>query len=217
MRLNKIAIAVSATIMGLSNVANAELSANIGATSNYLWRGVSQTGDEAAISGGIDFTSEVGFYAGTWVSTLGNGNGEEMDIYGGFGGKIESFSYDAGIIYYGYPSQTNADFTEVYGSVSFGLGTLGAAYTINAENSAIEEETYYYASVSMDAGDGWSIGGIVGTYDKKNGANVDYSHAQINVTKSAGDFGDFTLTVSKAGKNSGDDKVIPFVSWSKSF
>jgi uncharacterized protein (TIGR02001 family) len=46
------------------------ISANIGAVSNYMWRGVTQTQDGAAVQGGLDFKHESGFYAGTWVSNV---------------------------------------------------------------------------------------------------------------------------------------------------
>jgi uncharacterized protein (TIGR02001 family) len=46
------------------------ISANIGVVSNYMWRGVTQTQDGAAVQGGLDFTHESGFYAGTWVSNV---------------------------------------------------------------------------------------------------------------------------------------------------
>jgi uncharacterized protein (TIGR02001 family) len=45
-------------------------SANIGAVSNYIWRGVTQTGDQAAVQGGIDVAHASGFYAGTWASNI---------------------------------------------------------------------------------------------------------------------------------------------------
>jgi len=218
MKLNKLAIAVGAAVMGLASVAQAELSANIGATSNYLWRGVTQTGDEAAVQGGIDFAHDSGFYAGTWASNVSGG--EELDLYAGFGGEAGSVGYDVGVIYYAYPSFTDSDFTEVYGSVSFGPASVGVAYTISGENDggAFDDgDLYYYVSASTDLGDGWSLGGTIGHYNFEESTVDDYTHGQIDVTKSAGDFGDFTFTVSKATEDSGDDDIIPVVSWSKSF
>jgi uncharacterized protein (TIGR02001 family) len=57
-------------------------SANIGAVSNYVWRGVTQTGDQAAIQGGLDVSHESGFYAGTWVSNIDwdEGSSEEVIV-----------------------------------------------------------------------------------------------------------------------------------------
>jgi hypothetical protein len=46
------------------------ISANIGAVSNYMWRGVTQTQDGAAVQGGLDFSHESGFYMGTWASNV---------------------------------------------------------------------------------------------------------------------------------------------------
>jgi len=57
-------------------------SANIGAVSNYMWRGVTQTGDQAAVQGGIDVAHESGFYAGTWVSNIDWDEGSGEDVSG---------------------------------------------------------------------------------------------------------------------------------------
>ncbi len=97
-----------------SGAAMAEVSMNIGATSNYIWRGVTQTADEAAVSGGLDYSHESGFYAGTWTSSLGNNDaGAEVDFYAGFGGSVSDFSYDINVTAYTYPQLEDADFTEV--------------------------------------------------------------------------------------------------------
>lgn len=53
------------------------VSANIGAVSNYIWRGVTQTGDGPAIQGGIDVGHESGFYIGTWASNIDWDNGSQ--------------------------------------------------------------------------------------------------------------------------------------------
>jgi hypothetical protein len=45
-------------------------SANIGAVSNYMWRGVSQTQDGPAVQGGLDYAHSSGFYIGTWASNV---------------------------------------------------------------------------------------------------------------------------------------------------
>ena len=60
-----IASSVLAASAVTSSVAMAEheLSGNIGFTNNYIWRGVSQSVGDAAISGGIDYGYK-GFYVG---------------------------------------------------------------------------------------------------------------------------------------------------------
>ena len=78
------AIALSTGLL-LSGSALAEVTGNIGATSNYLWRGTTQTSNEAAIQGGLDYAHDSGFYAGTWASNVdfGDETSYELDFYGG--------------------------------------------------------------------------------------------------------------------------------------
>jgi len=54
-----------------------DISANVGAVSNYIWRGVTQTGDQAAVQGGFDVAHESGFYIGTWASNIDWDNGAQ--------------------------------------------------------------------------------------------------------------------------------------------
>lgn len=225
MNMKKLALAVSALVV--SGAATAEFSANIGATSNYVWRGVSQTADEAAIQGGIDYAHDSGFYAGTWASNVAGG--EEVDLYAGFGGEVSGLGYDVGVIYYAYPSANpDIDFVEIYGSLSFGPVTAGVNYTVDsdtddtaANESFIEGDTYYYVSASTEVMPTWTLGGTIGYYDFEDdgvaGTDTSYTHFQVDITKSAGDFGDFTFSVSKAGDETPDDDPIVFVSWAKSF
>lgn len=219
MKMNKLSLAVAAAVLGASSMAQAELSANIGATSNYIWRGVTQTNDGAAVSGGIDYAHASGFYAGTWASNVDWVPGEEVDLYAGFAGEAGDFGYDIGVIAYLYPSANNADFTEIYGSVSFGPVTGGLAYTVDTDAGGDDNHVYYYLSAGFDLSDDWSVGGTVGHYDF-DGSGGDYNHLQLDVTKSAGEFGDFTMSVSFLDDSTGgglDEDAIVFVSWSKSF
>ena len=61
---------LASALLASASVAQAELSANVAAVSNYFWRGVSQTDDKAAVQGGIDYSHESGLYAGTWASNI---------------------------------------------------------------------------------------------------------------------------------------------------
>ena len=230
MKLTKIACAVGALV--LSGAAAAEFSANIGATSNYVWRGVSQTGNDAAISGGLDFGHESGFYAGTWASNVdfGGDKGAEVDLYAGFGNEIgtSGVGYDVGAIYYYYPNFDDSDFAELYGSFSYKYFSAGLNYIVSSQvdktpgnDIFIKGDLYYYLSGSFEVAPTWTLGGTFGYYDFKedgrDGIDTSYKHFQLDVTKGAGDFGDFTFTVSKADKESGDDDTLVFVSWAKTF
>ena len=61
---------LATALLAGAGVAQAELSANIGVASNYYFRGITQTDDGAAVSGGIDYNHESGFYVGTWMSNI---------------------------------------------------------------------------------------------------------------------------------------------------
>ena len=226
MNLKKLAVAVGA--LAISGSALAELSANIGVTSNYVWRGVTQTDDSAAISGGIDYAHESGFYVGTWASNVDfedtTGGQAEVDLYGGFSNELASgLGYDAGVIYYAYPQadkpDDELDFTEIYGNVSYGPVSGGISYTVDKEAGGDENDLYYHISASTDIKDGWGIGATLGYYDYDD--DTDYTHGQIDITKDVGDFGAFIFSVSGVLDQDDDldldDNAIVFVSWAKSF
>ena len=226
--MKKTLISMACAAAMAAPAAQAELSANIGATSNYVWRGVTQTSDGAAISGGIDYSHQSGLYVGTWASNIDWGvgtSGYEWDVYGGFAGEFGDFGYDVGVIAYIYPTEAydDSNFTELYASGSYKFLTVGINYTVDGDqpsDAAFSDGDYYlYASASFDLQDGWGIGGTVGYYDFDTpDSGDDYSHFQLDVTKSAGDFGDFTFSVSQAeDSNLSSDDTLVFVSWSKSF
>ena len=51
-----------------SNVASAEITGNVSLTSDYKFRGISQSDESPAIQGGLDYAHDSGFYVGTWAS-----------------------------------------------------------------------------------------------------------------------------------------------------
>jgi len=206
--MKKTTLALAMGLM-ISGAANAALEANIGATSNYLWRGVTQSSDDGAISGGLDYSHDSGLYAGTWVSSLG-GTGSEVDYYAGFSGETESLGYDLGYIYYQYDDASLADFAEVYGSVTMSGVTAGIASEVYTQGGTDLDQTYYSLSSDFELTDGFGLTATAGRYNRDG--SDDYTHLTLDVTKD-----DFTFSLSKAGSGSGDDSVIPYVSYSKTF
>jgi uncharacterized protein (TIGR02001 family) len=226
MKMNKLALACGVALLGASAVAQAELSGNIGVTSNYMFRGISLTNDDPAISGGLDYAADSGFYIGTWASSLSNST--EVDGYLGYGGEVGDFGYDVGVIRYFYPDHGNADFdyTELYANVSYEMFEGGIAYTVesgsaNSGSTFDEGDIYYYIGASTDIINGFSLGATAGYYDwdNDNAAGVDsYGHVDVTVSKDVGDLGEFSFLVSKAGKGANGDTDPNFaVSWTKTF
>ena len=75
----------------------ADISANIGWVSEYVFRGIFQ--DETSAYGGFDYAHDSGFYVGTWGADVGQGL--ETDAYFGFAGG-DDFTYKVGYTAYRY-------------------------------------------------------------------------------------------------------------------
>ncbi|MES9859596.1 MAG: TorF family putative porin [Candidatus Thiodiazotropha sp. LLP2] len=225
MKMNKLALACGVAMLGLSSVAAAEISANVGVTSNYIWRGLTQSANSTAFSGGVDYAHDSGLYAGTWISEAWDDY--ELDFYGGYGGEVAGVSYDAGLIYYSYSSDAESDFAEINANVGWNFLSAGVAYVISAEDAveAVEEDLYFYLGGSFDLPEDFSIGLTVGFVEPDGDGDDDaddYTHYQIDVTKSTGDFGDVTFSLSDTDLDdtdaAGEDSDMRFfVSWSKGF
>lgn len=195
MKKTLLSIALSATVATsafVSTQASAVegLSANIGATSNYLWRGITQSGDDSAISGGIDYAAESGFYAGTWASSLGGGS-TEVDLYLGFSGEAGVVSYDFGYIFYGYDSSDastgDSDFSEIYASVGIDAFSFGISVLADAEWDAdFGDDIYYTADYAIDA-EGIEIGLHAGYNDTDDSSSV-YNGYDLGVSASKNGF-----------------------------
>lgn len=99
------AIAAGATIAGVG-IANAEISANVSLTTDYVFRGVSLSDGDPAIQGGFDWSNDQ-FYAGVWGSSLPDGM--ELDLYAGFTPTLGSLEFDLGAIGYFYPGAEDDD------------------------------------------------------------------------------------------------------------
>ena len=100
-------------------VSMAQLSANFGMVSDYIYRGIYQ--EDASASAGLDYEHDSGFYIGTWGADVGDGL--EYDIYGGYGGDIgdSGWGWSAGFTGYYYTD----DFDDTYQEINLGLGWEG--------------------------------------------------------------------------------------------
>lgn len=104
-----------------------EFAAGVTFTSDYTFRGISQTAERPAIQGSIDWSHESGFYVGTWASNVQFGDTRvsmEWDFYAGYAGELGPIGFDIGVLYYWYPGDTSAlgySFFEVPFSLSMGF------------------------------------------------------------------------------------------------
>ena len=132
----------------------AAVSSNVSFTTDYIWRGMTQS-DGPAIQGGFDYEADSGFYAGVWGSNVnfGNGTGSELDYYAGYSTELsDNVGIDFGYLVFDYPDSTpDLKFEEIYLGLSF--GDLGFLYA-SGQDSASDylEISYAVGPVSFSHG-----------------------------------------------------------------
>jgi uncharacterized protein (TIGR02001 family) len=182
-------------VAGIS-VAQAQVSGNLGLTSDYRFRGISQTQNAPAVQGGIDYAHKSGFYIGNWNSSVSssvytNGAGVESDVYAGYKKEIMGITVDVGSYNYFYPRATTAgtgsNFDTYEGYVGLGYGpvtvkysqTLGNGYfgTANAKGTGYYEANVAYPIPSSKI----SLLAHAGHTNVANSSSLDYSDYNFGV------------------------------------
>ena len=198
-----IVLATAVASVLTSGIAAADLTANAGAFSNYIFRGVTLSGDSAAVQGGIDWGNDSGLYAGTWVSTLGLAGltGNEIDVYAGFAGEAGGLGYDVGVLTYQYTISPEFNYTEAYISGTMSIITVGLNYTVdsasgNKDGAFDTGDIYFYGSADF-AADPFDTSIYAGTYQFSNdgklgNGDISYNHFGASVSKDG-----FALAVDK--------------------
>jgi uncharacterized protein (TIGR02001 family) len=216
------ATALLATSMLTGVASAAEISGNVGATTDYIWRGQTQSFGDASLSGGLDIDFGNGFAAGTWIGSLG-GNRDadddsanyEADLYASYATEVSGVGVELGYISYMYPGAADStlDFADIYVSASYGSASYGSAslsYYIlaSAEDDAVDAEEGTYVSVDYEyaLNDELTVSLHYGVEDFEV-ADSD-EDTSISLSK-----GDMTFTVSS---DEGDD-TRAIISWGQSF
>jgi uncharacterized protein (TIGR02001 family) len=197
-------------LLATASVAHAEFpgtfTGTVTAVSDYNWRGISQTGQDPALQGSVDYSMENGFYAGVWASNVDFGdccNEEaEVDLYAGFSGG-DAVTWDVGFLYYWYPGADDLDFPEVYAGLGYKWFEGKIWYSSDFANYS--EQAWYLegnaayelpANFGLEAHIGYSTGdGIEEAYsDRDSGGNIvnraddSYFDWSVGVTYALGNF-----------------------------
>ena len=202
------AVALAAAGAGMPSMSYADVAFNVGAVTDYRYRGISQTRLKPALQGGVDYT-QGGLYLGAWASTIkwvkdtgrilavdtGNAN-LELDLYGGYKGEIvKDVGYDVGVLRYVYPGNKlgdtspafkNANTTEIYGALTYGPATLKYSHAVtNLFGNPDSKNSFYVdASATFDV-QGFSVTPHIG-YQKVKGPYDDpatYTDYSLTVAK----------------------------------
>jgi uncharacterized protein (TIGR02001 family) len=135
---------------------------SITGTSDYVFRGISQTDNDPTIQGAINVGYGI-LYGGVWASGLDfdaifNDAEVEVDFYGGIKPTWGPLTFDFGVIYYAYPgegylpaavSTPDLDYVEVKAGVS------GSPFT----NATLGATVYYSDDYAAETGEVWTVEG----------------------------------------------------------
>ena len=245
MKFNKtlVILAVVGSCLSSQAVLADSLSANVSVANNYIWRGLTQTTNEPAVSGGIDYASDSGFYAGTWASNVQYAADDvysyEHDVYFGYAGEAGDISYDVGYLYYNYDDVAEYDFGEIYGTIGYGGFSVSLYVLANTEadeklydedSMVIGELDFDFGSttyISLDYGfaleSGTEIGLHVGSHqgdfsESFNGVPGDYRDFNVSIAKDGFAFMISTTDLDDSGADATDNDSIKYtVSYSVDF
>ncbi len=165
------------------------VSFNIGAFSDYVFRGVSQTDENPAIQGGADISYGL-FYAGVWASNVDfNSAAEnEVDLYIGFKPSLGPIDFDLGVVTYIYPDEDTLNATEFKAVASHafeGGASIALSYFYSPEYGKDGPTTNYVelgGSVPLTTVGPVSLSaiGAFGNFSG-DGAFVDYTNWKVGV------------------------------------
>jgi uncharacterized protein (TIGR02001 family) len=161
-----------------------EWSASATGTSDYVFRGISQSDNDPAIQGSFGLTYGM-FYAGTWASSIDfdPDNNIEVDYYAGITPTWQGFNFDFGWLYYSYPDDQTVDYWELKAGVSKEIVpklTAGGTFYWSPDLGG-EEEYTYEGSLAYELPKTWvvtpTVSGLIG-YTDFDGANdgSDYTY-----------------------------------------
>jgi uncharacterized protein (TIGR02001 family) len=172
-------------------------SVNAAITSDYVFRGVSQTDSDPAISAGLDVAYGI-LYAGFWASNVDeliSPDNFEIDYYGGIKPTLGPATFDFGVLYYTYPgSQTTAGDPEtlefkaaVSGEILPKLSATAALFYSPELAGDLGEYFVYEGTLAYSLPNisifSATLSGTLGAYDYDDDINnTDYTYWNAGIT-----------------------------------
>ncbi len=223
-------------LAGFSGLSVAANEVNIGMSSEYVFRGVTQS-NGAQVWGSFDYSIDnTGLYTGLWLSNAGLAGNEEVDVYAGYALALsDTLSLDIGGIGYFDPSAPSSatvnNSSEAYLGVNWEALNVYAYYnfggTAQDDDESIYAEANFGLPVLSDAKLQIHLGYFVGTGDFYDAlSDDDYIDYGLSFIKDYGDAGQIALAVTATTIDEGHGLAAVFaesdrpqftVGWSRSF
>lgn len=181
------------------------LSGSLTVTSDYLFRGISQTDHRPAAQLGLEYDGTSGWYLGGWasnVSWLSDGstptqpvsNSLEVDAYAGWRGQFNAdWRWDAGLYLYAYPGSYPHGYISpqtLEGYAWLGWKTLTLKYSRSFSNlfgvPGSHGSDYLELSWHQPLAPDWTLEAHVGRQQVARHAAASYDDWKLGVTRTFG-------------------------------
>ncbi len=166
----------------------ASVSVNVALTSDYVFRGISQTRGDPALQAGARLGLDSGVYVSTWASGLkplpDNGADAELDLVAGWSGALgDQWTLDANVTRYTYPGaeRSSSDYNELVGTLTWrGRAWILAGWSNDVFGSG-RAALYTGVGGRLPLAHDVAIESGVGRYDLANALGRSYVHAYVAV------------------------------------
>ncbi|WOE28589.1 TorF family putative porin [Acinetobacter towneri] len=157
--------ATSSLSFAAENATGMSFSGTAALTSDYRYRGLTQTFNDPAVQAGFALSHDSGVYAGVWGSNVDFGGTAhlELDPYMGYTTSLDYFAskpiLDVGFWYYAYPSESDLNWLEAYAKLGFsdvGFKDASLSTAINYSNDFVGADLdawYFNATYSVPFAD----------------------------------------------------------------
>lgn len=166
----------------------ADVSGNATLTTDYVWRGSTQTQGDPAVQAGFKLSGNSGFYASAWGSTVKfapeTHASSELDFTLGWGKRLnDDWAMDVNVLRYQYPSTAlDLNWTELNGTLTYRDNYWASVGHSNEALGYDAAGTYVQAGAKFPVNDAFRIEASVAHYflDDEVVAAEGYSHAQLS-------------------------------------
>lgn len=178
MTLSRLLASAAAGAILFAGAAQAEpitFSGTVAGTTDYVFRGISQTDEDPAIQAGITVTHETGFFVGAWGSNVDDnfipGSNVEIDLLAGYSNEVGDFAYSFIGTYYTYPGQDDGSEVNYF--------ELGFTPSYTVDKVKLTGQVWWSPEYSgAQGGSSWYVNGgaaLAATDEISLYANVGYS------------------------------------------
>lgn len=189
---------VTHAIPAFAEIGPENFSAYATLTSDYRFRGISQSSRDPALQGGVDFQHENGFFAGVWASTIdfaaeamrSNPRDIEINYYVGFNDRIATnWAAVVSLVHYSYPdSSFDYDYTEFLAGIRYrdraGLTVAHTEKVLGHDAPA----TDYEFDLVHPLGHRLDLSATAGFNDIKGAFGQSYTYWNLGLSKAKGRF-----------------------------